>query len=595
MHRVKVLVIGSGGAGLRAALAASDALTPSDVLLVSRGVPGRSGVTALAYSDRMAFHVALPGTPPGGPESWRAHADDIYRLGGEVSDFRLAETLAAGGAAAFDYLVSLGVPFARRADGTPEQFITDGSLYPRACYTGPDTGVQIERALLNEFTRTGIRALSGWSLAAILAENGETAGAVFVSGDNRLLAVSAPAVILATGGPGGVYSHNAFPGGMTGEGHSAALLAGARLVNMEFIQLGLCSVATRLACSGSLFRALPRVVDDDGKEFLDRFIRGGRTDAAEILFRKGASWPVSAEEPTFIMDVAAAQLMNEGRRVFLDYRSDSGARDAWGVLDFSRYHSEGRREIMALSRPLDRLAAVNPQVIEWFLRRGIDLAAGDVIQIAPSAQHFQGGVHIGTRAETAVPGLFACGEAAGGQHGANRPGGNALLDTQVMGRIAGESAAALVRGAAPGTAAVPSALADELATYARLDPRHLAALLAEVRSAVQSAAGVIRRSSLIDDGIRRLSDVASRMDSLRSADASPGAAMLALAVRSAVHVGRCIMLAAAGRNESRGPHLRFPEDSLDPLPKIPAFTGKWFLERLDRSAGIVCEETACPG
>jgi len=589
----KVLIIGGGGAGLRAALAASDALTPVDVLLVSRGALGRSGCTALAYSDRMAFHVALPTTPPGGDASWRAHADDIYRIGGEVSDYRLAEIIAKNGAQAFDYLVKLGVPFKRRDDGTPDQFITDGSVYPRACYTGPDTAVQIEKALLHEFARRGLKAVTGWSVVRILMNKGEAAGAAFLSGDGRMLVVSASAVIIATGGPGGVFFHNAYPGGMTGEGHRAALLAGASLVNMEFIQLGICSVATKLACSGSLFRALPRIVDGSDREILPPFLGTDWPRLAEITFRKGASWPVNADEPTFMLDVAAALAVAEGRKVYLDYSRPSSLENRELTPDLSNFHREGALSTLRLSTPIDRLRAINPLVIAWFKKRGIDLETGGKIEVAPSAQHFQGGIHIGPDGSTLVPGLYSCGEAAGGQHGANRPGGNALLDTQVMGRIAGESAAQFASGRALKKARVGKDAKHEAARLCSLDAYALGTLLKEVRRTIGTSAGVIRRENALASGLNELVDIESRLADMRSGQNHSGAGLLGLSVLSAVTVGKAVLSAATERAETRGPHIRFPENSLTPLPRDPKMSRRWVIIHADVDGSLLTYWADC--
>ena len=118
-----------------------------------KGALGASGVTATACSDRMAFHATLPHTPPGGPDAWRYHADDIYTIGGQVSDADLAEILAHDAERAFSYLERLGVPWAHRAMARIDQFLTDGSVYPRACYTGPYTANHIEAALVGARAR----------------------------------------------------------------------------------------------------------------------------------------------------------------------------------------------------------------------------------------------------------------------------------------------------------------------------------------------------------------------------------------------------------------------------------------------------------
>jgi len=273
-EKADVLVIGGGGAGLRAAIAVAESDPSLSVLLATKGELGKSGVTATACSDRMAFHVTLPTTEPGGTDAWRYHADDTYRIGGCVSDYDLAEIQAREAGAAFRYLDSLGVPWVRRADGTVDQFVTDGSKYARACYTGPYTANHIEAALVERVKELGnLRVLEGVCAADLLkAEDGAAAGALLVwEGGGEPLAIRAGSVVLATGGAGQVYGVNVFPGDCTGDGYAIAYRMGAELVNMEFVQMGLCSLETGLAMSGSMMRAMPRVINDDGEEFLTRY------------------------------------------------------------------------------------------------------------------------------------------------------------------------------------------------------------------------------------------------------------------------------------------------------------------------------------
>ena len=189
-----VLIVGSGGAALRAAIAARETL-PADrrVLVASKGTPGASGVTAKACSDRMAFHVTLPETEPAGPDNWRFHADDVFRIGGYVSDEDLAETLARESAGALEYLVGLGVPFTRDAEGRISQFVTDGSVYARAVYTGPHTAVDIERALVARVRELAISMLEECAVLDLLRdERGRLCGAIAdLAGERILIAAGA--------------------------------------------------------------------------------------------------------------------------------------------------------------------------------------------------------------------------------------------------------------------------------------------------------------------------------------------------------------------------------------------------------------------
>ncbi len=575
VHECDVLVVGGGGAALRAAIAAHERDPDLEIILVTKGNLGQSGVTATACSDRMAFHATLPTTAPGGDEAWRHHAEDIYRIGGHVSDADLAITLARNAAQAFNYLDELGVPWARRPDGTVDQFVTDGSDYARACYTGPYTANHIEEALLRRLRELPIAVREEEMVAELLLDEKEKSvcGALLISErDEAITTVTAKAVILATGGAGNIYAVNVYPPDCTGDGYALAYRAGAELVNLEFIQIGLCSLKTKLACSGSMMRALPCLVNDAGEEFLPRYVarakgRGGKENPYEILFAKGASWPVSYREPSHIVDIAVTMERAAGHRVFLDYGKDPAGLDVASLSPKVRAWYE-EAELTpgdpAMSSPLARLKAINRPSVSWLAERGVDLQAGAMVEIAPAIQHFQGGIKIRTRAETTVEGLFAAGEVAGGHHGANRPGGNALLSGQVFGRIAGESAAAYARTRE--TKQVPT---DAQGMIEKLfSPQGVKASSARrvVRAAMDEAAAVYRTTS-------GLEELCTELDALAQKGIAPGDATLnaALETVNVLQAARLVARAALERDESRGPHLRFPGGgSIKPLPRDDA-------------------------
>jgi len=578
-----VVIVGSGAAALRAALAARDA--GASVLILTKGELGKAGVTALACSDRMAFHATLEHTEPGGPDAWRYHAEDIYRIGGRVSDADLARVLAQGAADAFHFLDDLGVPFAKDETGRADQFVTDGSKYARACYTGPHTANDIHAALRGEVRRRGLPVLENvMALDLALDAAGRAAGVRLA--DGRL--VRAGAVILATGGAGLAYEVNVFPEGMTGDGHAMALRAGAELVNMEFIQFGLSSVKTQLACSGSLMRAWPRLVSGDDREFLADYFPAGTPPEQiyAVLFRKGASWPVSYEEPSHIIDIAVFSEMQHGRTVWMDFSRNPTGLDL-GRMDpalWAKYPNIARLRLTEpplANSPLERLEAINQPSVAWLAARGIDLAAGDRIELAPACQHFQGGIKINTRAATTVPGLFACGEAAGGQHGANRPGGNALLDSQVMGRVAGEQAAHLARTAPPGDPAEADAV--EPATRGEaIDVR-------EVRRRIQHlmtmVASIKRTAEGVRAGLAELRDLHAHPWDTADADATFLAETQNIAL-----MAEMVLTACGARPESRGPHLWFDApDAITPLPRKDPEWRKYNVLRRDADGGIAIE------
>ncbi len=581
MINCDVLVIGAGGAGLRAAIEAKETLKRGRIVLVSKGVLGQSGVTATACSDRMAFHATLPYTEPGGQDHWRYHAEDIYRIGGYVSDGDLAMILAKEAQRAFEYLDQLGVPFVKREDGTVDQFITDGSDYARACYTGPRTANHIEEALLKKISTMDIEIVEGCMIADLIQFRGRVIGAIGVdereegSIEDRLKVFSSKATILATGGAGEAFEVHVYPEGMTGDGYALAYRAGAELVNLEFIQIGPASIKTRLNCSGSLMRAVPRLVNERDEEFLKNYLPEKISPAQmnDLLFEKGSSWPVSIEKRTHVIDVAMFKEILQGHRVFLDYRTNpNGFR--FESLDSrwqQRYEREIKQPISKQERersPLNRLSEINPDSIDWLKEHGIDLSAGERIEIAPCIQHFQGGVKIRERGNTSLKGLYAAGECAGGQHGANRPGGNALLDGQVFGRIAGHEAA------------VEASLIDPVEVSSKQILRFLSKLrhsnrgrrASDVRKTIQSItsndACIVRTEKGLKEGLKDLLSI--RKEGIRIDQAGP---VYALETENLLDVAEMILRACLLRKESRGPHLFF--DRFEDLHPRPSRDPEW--------------------
>jgi len=588
VERCDLLVIGAGGAGLRAALAARESNPALKVMILTKGELGRSGVTATACSDRMAFHATLPTSEPRGPDAWRYHAGDIFRLGGFVSDEDLAEILARDSARAFEYLDSLGVPFVRRQDGQVDQFLTDGSDYPRACYTGPYTANHIEEALIREVRREDLQVVErSMAVSLLLADGGSRVAGVLAlpQEGGEPWALTAGAVLLATGGAGQVYATNVFPADCTGDGYALAYQAGAELLNLEFVQIGLSSIRTRLACSGSMFRALPRLVNDRGDEFLSKYVPHDTSPARilDLLFSKGASWPVSYEAPSHVIDIAVYYERAAGRKVYMGFGDNPAGLDAEALAGkISNWYQEVKGCDLAgdglLESPLARLQAINRPAIDWLAERGVDLRGGDLLELAPAAQHFQGGVRIRQRGDTTLPGLFAAGETAGGQHGANRPGGNALLDGQVFGRIAGEEAAAWAEAHPPGRSVeVDGALRflHSLDTAEALPASEVRARLGEL---MDLRASVVRTPAGLEAGLEDLQH-------LKEAGIRADEKGLAYAVEAfnLLQVAEMVLMAARAREESRGPHLLFGQFG-NPRP-LPGGEERWHRYLVIRKVG----------
>ena len=570
-----ILVVGGGGAALRAALEIAEREPAARVVLATKGKLGESGVTARACSDRMAFHATLPGTEPGGEDNWKCHADDIYRIGGYVSDENLAQILAKNSGEAFEYLDRLGVPWAKK-EGRVDQFVTDGSKYARACYTGPYTANHIEEALIRKMETTSVKILEDLMVVDLIvsSDGDRVRGAFGLNKEEKSVLFRARATILATGGAGEVFQINVYPEGMTGDGYAMAYRAGAELVNMEFIQIGLSSVKTKLACSGSMMRALPRLVNDQGKEFLINYFPQD-TSLNEIyltLFQKGASWPVSFEHKSHLIDIAVFKELTEGRKVYLDYSYNLQDLKWEELPKVAEWYKKVKgtdlsKEEKLKASPLLRLKRINLEAVSWLQERGIHLGDGDKIEIAPAAQHFQGGVKIGEKAQTSLEGLYAAGECAGGQHGANRPGGNALLDSQVFGKIAGSSALKQAKNINHSSSVELPIIKNMEQRLADLQCKNRGEKASVVREQVQESlshfASVVRTEKGLKKGIQKLEKIEEK-----GIHADDRGLAFALETINLLQVAKMIMGAAKIRKESRGPHLYFSNfKGAEPLPR----------------------------
>ena len=571
------LIIGSGGAALRAAIEAKETFPQGRVSILTKGEMGKCGVTAISCSDRMAFHATLPYTEPGGPDNWKHHARDIYQIGGFVSDGDLAAILARESGDAFEFLDGLGVPFARTREGKADQFITDGSEYPRACYTGPRTANHIEEGLVRRVSSLDIQVVEHCMACDLLLEDGRVIGTIGVDTregseplPGRVKIFLSKAVILATGGAGEIFAVHVYPPGMTGDGYAMAYRAGAELVNMEFIQIGPASVKTQLNCSGSFMRANPRLVNDRGEEFLPRYFPPDTPLSVihNLCFEKGSTWPVSREKKTHRIDVAVSKETAQGRKVFLDYsRNPSGFRfqdleERWQER-YKRESKGDRKEEGRNQSPLTRLKEINPESIEWLKENGISLEGGELLEIAEAGQHFQGGVKIRERGNTSLRGLFAAGECGGGQHGANRPGGNALLDGQVFGKITGQ-AAALEAKEHPGGRKLSKGIVEPV--LKRLEDFEkgklpAAAAREEVKGIVSRCASVVRTERELTEGLEKLERIKGE-----GIFPDPRGVAFTLETENLMTVAEMVMRAALLRKESRGPHLFFARfEDLQPM------------------------------
>ncbi len=525
-----VLVIGGGGAGLRAAVAAAE--KGASVIVVDKGVIGHAGATFTAASDWMAFGAALGHADPA--DSSREHWIDIMVKGCLLCRPELARIIAYEAPERLLELDEWGAGFDKTPDGKFVQKLSDGARFPRAAGKGTQTGPAILSALLNRIEQINsdsadgqVELCSDTYVASLLTDGGATIGALawHIPTGQRVV-FSAPSIVLAMGGAGAAYAINVFPPGATGDGYALALRAGAELVNMEFIQIGPSIIHPfPFALSGVFWRLSPRVTNRNGEEFLSQYMPPD-ADLNEALLLKAVSYPFTVRNISMWIDIAVYTEIAEGRGT-----------DHHGVyMDVSHNAPD----------LLEREAAVP---LHHLRERGLDISR-ESFEFAPAVQHFNGGVAIDEQAATAVRGLFAAGENAGGQHGADRPGGNSLADCQVFGRRAGISAAAWANHHSTDPEAAREA-ASSFDLPAASDSPSVEHLHNELSWAMWRNASVVRDA----DGLEQAAQVAQRVRE-QALSASAQHPWQRLELYNCALVSEAVARAALRRTESRGTHYR---------------------------------------
>ncbi len=440
LTRVHTLVIGSGAAGLNAAVQLR-ANGIDDVLIVTEGL--RMGTSVNTGSDKQTYYkLALYGDDADSPLAMA----ETYCSGGSMhGDLALVE--AGLSTRAFMHLVNLGVPFPRDRYGQFIGYKTDHDPRRRATSVGPYTSRDMCRALAARVAELGIGVRENENVVRLMTvdEAGvrRAAGAVTIRQDGSLAAYGAENVILAVGGPGGLYRTSVYPEVHTGA-IGLALMAGAKAQNLPESQFGLASTRFRWNVSGSFMQVIPRFVStapdgvSDEREFLrDCFESVG--DLCSRVFLKGYQWPFDVRKVaggSSLIDILVyVECEAKRRRVFLDFRRNP---DGFCFEELSGEAREYLRKSDALQEtPVARLARMNPSAIDLYRDHGIDIA-NEPLEIAVCAQHNNGGLAGNVWWESAnMKHLFPVGE-VNGSHGVYRPGGSALNAGQVGGFRAAE-------------------------------------------------------------------------------------------------------------------------------------------------------------
>jgi len=531
-HPVDVLVIGAGGAGLRAAIAAKQA--GSEVLVLTK----RGRLDAHTVLASGGINAALGTLDP--EDSWEQHFADTVREGYRLGDPRVVETVVREAAAAVGELVEWGCPLARTDDGRLAQRFFGAHRWRRTCYAGDWTGRAIITTLAAKTRELAIPVVEDQSVARLLVADGTCFGAVaFDLHDGSRTAFLADAVVLCGGGHTRLWRRSSSRRDENfGDGIFLGLEAGCRIQDMELVQFHPTGMVAPEEAAGTLVTEAVRgeggrLYNADGERFMTRY------------------------------DPARMELSTRDRVALANYTEiveGRGGPHGGVFLDISH---RGKAFI------LERLPRMYRQFIEHQL---LDISAGPM-EVAPTAHYSMGGLVVDpvTHA-TDVAGLFAAGECASGLHGANRLGGNSLTETIVYGRRAGAAAAALAADSDVSfrPRRVIKAADEELDSLVRSGTELARAAQREVRNLLWEHCGVMRTGAGLAGGLDRLADVRSAMGDIDVRPSAEGWADLAqfLDLRAGVTLAEATLKGAQARTESRGCHNRADFPDLDPALEV---------------------------
>ena len=517
-----VLIIGSGGAGSRAAIEVDDAGLKATI--VSKGLSFRSGCTGMAEGGYNAVFKTVDKD-----DSIEAHIHDTLKGGSFLNDEKLVEILVNESPKRLVDLENYGALFDRQESGEIDQRPFGGQTYRRTCYQGDRTGAELLNALKEEIIRRDIECIEEVMITSLVTDADQVIGATGLDlKDSSLIYFKAKSVILASGGAGQLYPVTSNTFQKNGDGYAISYRAGANLVDMEQVQFHPTGMVAPESKKGVLVTEAVRaegrkLINSEGERFMSKYA----PEKMELATR----------------DVVA-------RSIYQEIIEGRGTENGGVYLDISHLdddYIDEKLETMVLQ----------------FENVGVDIKHGP-IEVAPTAHHFMGGLKIDTDASSSLKNLFGAGEVCGGVHGANRLGGNALADTQVFGKIAGLSAS-------------KAAKATELKTndeQVQEEASRIEGLIKEgsikpqefknrIKNLMWEKVAIVREEKTLNKALKELQEMQKELDDLDVSDRTQynDDLLTALEVINMVEICILTVKSAILRRESRGAHFRsdFPE------------------------------------
>jgi succinate dehydrogenase / fumarate reductase flavoprotein subunit len=526
-HEHDVLIIGAGGAGLRAAI---EALAQgARVAVVCKSLLGK------AHTVMAEGGIAAAMSNVDKADDWRTHFRDTMRGGKLLNNWRMAQLHAQESPERVRELEQWGALFDRTEDGEILQRAFGGHTFKRLCHVGDRTGLEMIRTLQDRGVHMGFDVFMECTVTRLLKDGDRIAGAFgYWREQGRFVIFKAKSVVIATGGIGKAWKITSNSWEYTGDGMALAYEAGAELMDMEFVQFHPTGMVWPPGVQGILVTEAVRgeggtLRNKNGERFMERY----DSKKMELSTR----------------DVVA-------RAIYTEVREGRGTEHGGAYLDISQ-------------KPADYVKKKLPSMYHQFLELAdVDITKGPM-EVGPTCHYMMGGIRVDAEtAQASVPGLFAAGEAAAGLHGANRLGGNSLSDLLVFGRRAGLGAAEFAkRAGAPAinSSQVEDASREILAPFERASGENPYQVHSDLQAAMQSLVGIYRQEEDLQRALGEIEKLRARTARVRvegSRMFNPGW-HLARDLECMLTVTEAVTRSALARRESRGAHSRLDYPNLD--------------------------------
>src|ERR1700677_2651685 len=566
-HDYDVIVIGAGGAGLRAAIEAkSRALRTA---LVCKSLLGKAHTVMAEGGVAAAMGNVYP------EDNWKVHFRDTMRGGKMLNNWRMAQLHAEEAPDRVHELEGWGALFDRTADGRILQRDFGGHRFARLAHVGDRTGLELIRTLQQRAVAIGIQVFMEVKVLRLLkdAEGRVSAAVGYWRPSGEFVMFTARAFILATGSIGKSWQYTSNSWESTGDGHAMAAWAGADMIDMEFVQFHPTGMVWPLSVRGILVT------------------EGVRGDGGVLRNSEGKRFMFDYIPPMFAAETADTE--EEGDRWYDDHTAgrrppellprDEVARSINSEVKGGRGSPHGGVFLdIASRRTPEYIRRRLPSMYHQFMElAGVDITA-EAMEVGPTCHYIMGGVRVDADSEaTTVAGLFAAGEVAGGMHGANRLGGDSLSDLLVFGRRAGAGASEFASDRSGDVVLdqgqIDAAIEAAIAPFSRENGENPYDIQHDLQATMQSLVGIIRTASELEEAIGKLDELedrAKRVSLSGGRKYNPGW-NLTTDLPSMLTISRCTTLGAINRKESRGGHTR------DDFPKPVAEMGTInFVERI---------------